>query len=78
MATDAVSVCPDHNLGFSIEVNASDYQLGAVVKQNGRPVVGVMFAPHAKRTDRQFKQKLGRPLLFHGATSFDLPVPFKE
>jgi hypothetical protein len=38
MATDAILVFPDHNLEFEIETDASDYQLGAVIKQNGRPV----------------------------------------
>ena len=38
MATDAILGYPDHNLGFNIEANASDHQLGAVIKQNGRPV----------------------------------------
>ena len=35
---DAIFVYPDHNLGFNVEANASDYQLGTVMKQNGRPV----------------------------------------
>ena len=38
MATDAMLVYPDHNLGFDVETDASDYQLGAVIKQLGRPV----------------------------------------
>ena len=38
LATDAVLAFPDHNLPFDVESDASDHQLGAVVKQLGRPV----------------------------------------
>ena len=38
MASDAILVYPDHNLGFDVESDGSDYQLGSVIKQKGRPV----------------------------------------
>ena len=38
MATVAILVYLDHNLGFDINADASDYQLGVVIEQNRRPV----------------------------------------
>ena len=36
--TDTMLVYPDHNKPFHIETDASDFQLGAVTKQDNKPV----------------------------------------
>ena len=38
LTSEMMLAYPNHNLPFNIETNASDYQLGAVIKQNGLPV----------------------------------------
>ena len=36
--TNTLPICPDHNKPFCIKTDASDFQLGAVIKQNNKPV----------------------------------------
>ena len=38
IATDALLAHLDHNKPFEIKMDSSNYQLGGVIKQNGRPV----------------------------------------
>jgi hypothetical protein len=38
IAQEVVLAYPDPNKPFDIKTNASDYQLGAVIKQHGHPV----------------------------------------
>ena len=38
VAPETLLTYPDHNIPFHIETDASDLQLGAVIKQNGKPI----------------------------------------
>lgn len=37
-AEDVMLYCPDFNKDFKIHTICSDYQIGAIISQNGRPV----------------------------------------
>ena len=38
ITADALLHYPDHNQPFAIKTDASNYQLGAIIKQHGHPV----------------------------------------
>jgi hypothetical protein len=38
MAADALAAYPDHNKWFNVYTDASDFQLGACIIQEGRPI----------------------------------------
>jgi hypothetical protein len=38
MAVDALAAYPDHNKRFDVYTDASDFQLGACIIQEGRPI----------------------------------------
>ena len=38
VSLDALLAFPDHTQPFDIEMDTSEYQLGSVIKQNGRPI----------------------------------------
>jgi hypothetical protein len=51
---------PDHNKGFQIQTDASNYQLGTVILQNGKPKLPTIQerTPHNKIIQRWGKKEL--------------------
>ena len=64
-ASDAILVYPDHNKGFDIEVDASDYQLGAVIKQCGRSVAYYSWKLSAAQKKTFCSMLLGAKIMVH-------------
>ena len=59
MVTDALLAYPDHNFPFHIYTDASNYQLGAVIIQNGHPVAYYSRnLTEAQQTYTNMKQEL--------------------
>eukprot|EP00978_Attheya_sp_CCMP212_P027354 scaffold91610_cov58-Attheya_sp.AAC.6 len=44
MAKECLLSYPDSNIPYDIETNASDYQTGAIIKQNSQPVSGLFLS----------------------------------
>jgi hypothetical protein len=46
ISKDSLLGYPDHDIPFDIETDASHYQFGAVIQQNGKPVAFYTRTPH--------------------------------
>jgi hypothetical protein len=51
IAWEVLLTYPDPNQRFDIESDASDYQLGAIIKQQGRPI---FFSPQLTGAQRNY------------------------
>ena len=77
LATDAVSVCPDHNLGFNVEADASDCQLGAVINSSGHHERNFLRCLGNNMLDTSGSQDLSTDLgVFHLPTKTFLELLF--
>ncbi len=52
MAANALAAYPDHNKRFDIYTDASDFQLGACIIQEGRPVA--YFSQKLTKTQQNY------------------------
>ncbi len=52
MAADALAAYPDHNKRFNVYTDASDFQLGACIIQEGRPVA--YFLQKLKKSQQNY------------------------
>ena len=73
MAADALAAYPDHNKRFDVFTDASDFQLGACIVKEGRPVANF---PHKLSKSQQNYMVMEKEMLSIVATLNELEVCF--